>query len=195
MSRKMTNEIRQAIVKAAKKHRFQAAEDELRKREIDLGRRIYDATYDERVRNLMNQMPDGIIDTDAVVWFNNDEGHRDSLPLGESRPVSHLAGRWSRHHDYCIRIESDLAADYRKLVEDSRALEKEKELAASTMRSALASYTTVKKLLEAWPEIEPFLPDWDLAAPNRQLPVPEVKKLNEMFKLPVESNDSAAVAA
>jgi hypothetical protein len=58
--------------------------------------------------------------------------------------------------------------------------------ARSDTAAAIGQYTTIDKLLEAWPEIEPFTKGV-VAKRKPQLPAVPVSKLNELLGLPAEA--------
>lgn len=54
--------------------------------------------------------------------------------------------------------------------------------------ATVEAYTTVEKLIEAWPEIEPFIDEKDRLVPITAVALP-VEALNDMFKLPAVTAD------
>lgn len=56
------------------------------------------------------------------------------------------------------------------------------------VRATLDQFTTVEKLLKAWPEASELLPD-ELGKPKAQLPVVQTKDLNCLLGLPTEGGE------
>lgn len=66
----------------------------------------------------------------------------------------------------------------------SKALDAEREQLEAQVRAALGSFTTVNKLLAAWPEAAELLPEYSPAKPKATLPAVPVADLNKLIGLP-----------
>lgn len=195
MSRKMTNEIREAIVKASLKHRFKEATEKLIADRRALGDRIYEAAYNAEIRELMDKLPTGFLYEAPEINFFPSKGSRRSsrLPLTKTR-------RFPLDAQYCYRetgfeLSSKLELAYAKLMEREQKILEEQNQAENALRSTLAAYNTVKRLIEGWPEIEPLVPEWAKLSDDRKLPVPQVKQLNKLLGLPVKKDEASAAKA
>lgn len=62
---------------------------------------------------------------------------------------------------------------------------RQKEGMAAQVKATLNQFTTVKKLLEAWPEAKDLIPD-DVDEVKPKLPVVQVQDLNCLIGLPEE---------
>lgn len=89
-------------------------------------------------------------------------------------------------HEHTITADNPLAQQFHDLQAEQRAATAERDRIEGTVRGALLGFTTVKKLLEAWPEAAELLPDDSPDKPKTTLPAVPVADLNAMLGLPSE---------
>lgn len=91
-----------------------------------------------------------------------------------------------------------LAADHPLTVEWERLrgvkhdIDSQADSVEANVRGMLSKFTTVKKLLEVWPEARELLPSDKGAAPSINLPAVQVSSLNALIGLPSEPQGEAA---
>lgn len=89
------------------------------------------------------------------------------------------------HHDH--EIPGTNTREIRKILKEMYKLGKDMDDFLEESRHAIFSCTTVKKLIEVWPEIEELIPkDWGVST-SKQLAVP-VDELNKSLGLPSKSS-------
>lgn len=193
-SQKLTHTMRALITNRALEHRFAEAEAALVERRFNLADKIYEKIYPAKVRELMAQLPDGFLESDKCLYYairvkDANFPIYDDIMLREARP---MAQNVRRYEPSMLDSESTIAKQLHQLNRDRGALHDEKHKARLEITGALSSFTTVKALLDAWPEVEPFLPP--VVAMDRTLPVVPVEQLNKTFKLPVKKSKAKKVA-
>lgn len=88
--------------------------------------------------------------------------------------------------EICLLAADDpLTVLFNRLDDEKRALSKQREEVKVNVYAALNSVSTVKRLLEVWPESKELLPD-DIDAARAALPALKVGDLNKLIGLPTE---------
>lgn len=184
---RMTATIRQAILAQALDAAFGKRENDIKKRNDALGRRIYNAVVTLKERQAIEALK--AAKTGGRDWFNH---HSDDVKfnVGGRALCYHLTselpipstGGFYNHVGTCndpALVEATLA-----LCNDEETLKAEREKAEGTLRALLAQHSTTDKLGLAWPEGKKYwlnLENRIIGAP--QLPVVRVCELNEMLGL------------
>lgn len=81
--------------------------------------------------------------------------------------------------------EHRFTSEFLAIEADFEAVTRRREGLRAQVRATLDQFTTVEKLLKAWPEASELLPD-ELDKPKAQLPVVQTKDLNCLLGLPTE---------
>lgn len=178
---RLTNYIRETVLARLLKHAFEAREKALEKDKHAFARQVYDAIYPAAIQKAMKALPKGYLPTDGDLKVSFD-GEYTHVYFGESRLIA-------KCHEYNAAKVFDpkdpLTARYHELEKVEEALKAEKSKAKSSAEAALDSCTTVKKLIEVWPEVEPFVKDFATTSQSRALALP-IKELNKSLGLPPE---------
>jgi len=199
MGTKLTNWMREAIVKAVVAHRFADAALEIVQKRAALAAKVYDDLYSEADRKKMAALPNGWLpeDYDIGVQFGAGRGY-ENLPFNGSLygkvssvlpdPIDRVTRRMAYHHTRgCARVyepDEAIVAEYNSIAAAAQSLSDEIETAQRQATAAVSSVSTIKRLIEVWPGIEPFAAKYeDEAKPN--LPALPTAQLNALFKLPV----------
>jgi hypothetical protein len=112
-------------------------------------------------------------------------GDRTKLEYGKDKDDNDIY-RLTPARDICLLAADDsLTIEFHKLDDEKRGLEQRHEEVKVNVYAALNSVSTVKRLLEVWPESKELLPD-DLDAAKAALPALKVGDLNKMIGLPTE---------
>lgn len=80
-------------------------------------------------------------------------------------------------------------AKYNDIQKTYKNLKCEKAIIEKECNTILKSVTTVKQLLDVWPEVEKYLPCTAKSIDNRSLPMVQVQQLNDKLELYKEKRD------
>lgn len=177
---RLTNEMRNRIAKAVLEHRFGAEEAALDAARPALGDAIYEALY-----------PTGSVARLHLRASLEGEHYR------TMRKTCHFPGkRWVEielsevmpffdKDDGCLGFDanSPATAAFERFHAAERKLQEAKEEASAKVHGILSEATTVKKLMEVWPEVEPFIPP---AATPIHLPAVPRDEVNALLGLPTK---------
>jgi hypothetical protein len=199
--------IRYQIKHAAMNHRFLPLAKQIEKDGARLAAVIYAENFSAEHRDLMASLPVGWLEEARSIhfkwgggmsgylyfngeikidWKYRENGVSRFLNSGfraEAKRRMPFQSKGDRNH-YIKNVE--LNAQIKTYYAQVESLCQEFMTASKTIDAALKSYTTVKTLKLAWPEVEPFLPKTQEqinTTPN--LPAISFPTLNAMFKLPV----------
>lgn len=198
---KLTKWMREGIAKKVMIHRFREQADALAADYAALAADVYNDLYTEAERKKMDALPEGWLPTSDDVYVQFGESGRTYQHLRFDGDLYGVARRYasSREGD---RIRKRILAKHNrsgcaKVYEDKHELsqrasalrEREAEMAKAAdaaqrqIEAALNSASTIKRLVEMWPEIEPFAADYD----DKPKPVPALPtdQLNKLLDLPV----------
>lgn len=198
MGTKLTNWMREEIVKAVVRHRFSEPAMAIVRRRAALAAKVYDDLYSPADQKKMAALPNGWLPEGDDLYAQFGVGGYDRIafsgatygnlakviaePLeSHSRRFAfeHARGRCSKSYEGTHA----LAIEHEAIASDQKALGEQIETATKQATAAVASATTVKRLIDLWPEIEPFAVRYETERPP--LPALPTDQLNAMFKLPV----------
>lgn len=198
MSTRLTSSIREAIAKAVMKHRYEATVKALIEEKAAFGMMVYEDLYSKATREKMNALPEGWLSTSdnvAVtfgatydrVYFNGyTHGKILSVVSSEDRRKGGSLRLWGKHEHGCAKVyeaSHPLAEANFKLDAKERELKTQFDETRRQVDAALAAVTTVKKLIEVWPEIAPFCIEFENEKPH--LPALPTSKLNAILDMPI----------
>lgn len=196
MSTRLTKDIRDAVSLAVLKHRFGPTVQTHNEAVAAFANEVYDDVYKKTVRAEMDNLPSG--------WLYEAEGVR--AQFGTSFQRIQFNGRGSgelskfdsrksdvktrrvteKHRGSCMKVYDAthrLTLRFEAIHNAGNDLTKSIEEARRSVDAALASATTIKRLIETWPEIAPFARAFDCEKP--QLPALPTAELNAILELPV----------
>lgn len=204
---RLTNDIRSTIVNALMEHKFDGEVAGLCAERAAIAAAVYDTHYKRDLKRI-NDLPEGWLRTDDDISFEASGTKRQYQFSGKI-----YGNRWTERwgNDICdFKSNNVITLVYRRFRADdhgntvavydanhpiAEAVEKHEargEALAERIRTArksaaatMGQFTTSEKLIEAWPEIAPFIPAQ--AAPKPSLPAVPVSHLNAPFDLPVEA--------
>ncbi|MBL4839356.1 MAG: hypothetical protein JKY47_00830 [Thalassospira sp.] len=179
---KLSNEIRNDIIEALIKHRFTADQEAIDQMETTLADKLYCDYYGKATRKQMESMPDGALPVTRDT-FVNFAGCRDTLKFSSERRcfyIDRYSGSTMRSTAYDAQHAFTL--EWTALENARKDLKERKAQAAAKAEAVLKSVGSTKRLLEIWPEVEPFLPPEPAKA---QLPATITQDLNKALDLPV----------
>lgn len=183
MAVRLSNYIREQVLNAVLKHAFEAREKALEAEKFALGDAVYNDIYPEPLRKQMAALPDGFLPTDGGVKVQFDGQRFTHVYFGERRRIA-------KSHEYnAARVydaKHPLTARYDAWKKAQDDLDAEKSKAKSSAEAVLNSVTTVKKLIEVWPEVEQFARPFAVESPSRAIALP-IRELNARLGLPPQT--------
>lgn len=178
---RLSNYIKDTVIARLMKHAFEEREKALKAEEYGIGDAVYKDVYSAAVRRKMDDMPKGFLleDDDLKVQFEGNSFTH--IHFGERRRIA-------QSHKYNAAKVYDskhpLTERYREWKKRESALKNEKRTTKSNARAVLDSVSTLKKLIEVWPEVEQFVEDFKPSATGKaQLPALPLKDLNRSLGL------------
>lgn len=195
---KLTNSMRERIAKAVLKHRFAEIAAGLVAERAAFALTIYNDVYSEAERRKMAALPAGwLCDHEAIgAQFGGGAGYAilnfNGSAYGSSTgllatSLGHVTRRLPyTHRNGCAKVyetASALSTEHFAQKERLTDLNKQVDTAGRQINAALAQPGTTDRLIELWPEVEPFVKKLEPTAPF--LPSIPVARLNAMFGLPV----------
>jgi hypothetical protein len=182
MSTRLTNAIRNIICDRIIAHRFDKEFNDLIDDEKKLGDEVYKIMYTEDQIKKMNDLGQGFFNYDDDVLLHLD-GEWRSLKLTESKPFGYRTERLS----FSSNDESkSIGARLRKHFNKKKDLEEKKRKNRREVNSVLASFTTLEKLITAWPEVKSLVEDLKnpaVVVKTNAIMIP-IAELNLALKLP-----------
>lgn len=197
MSARLTKEIREAITKDLVRHRFEDAVKKVYEQRAALADAVYRDLYTKAQRDQMDSLPAGMLpeDDDLSVRFGTSHTnvYFSGFTYGDLNKVVSAVRAGSarrmfyKHKSGCVK---DYLATHKLSIENDRLmgvvadLVKDIDAARRVSMAAMASVGTVKRLVEAWPEVAPFARKFDTEKPR--LPMVQTDQLNKILDLPVQ---------
>lgn len=201
-STRLTTDIREKLTLDVLRHRFAADVDALIAMQVQFAEKVYNDLFDQTTIARMQALPEG--------WLprSHDIGVQFGYVGGPHRFTRLWFGGYLRGRLDYIRTKSSDTSKVTKLVLDSKArgcakvydtshklaIEYERirnrtndlkgavETAEKSIMTALNAVTTIKRLVETWPEIEPFTKKYETGP--AQLPALPTDHLNQLLRLP-----------
>lgn len=202
MSTRLTNDLREVIADAVLRHRFTEQVDALIADRATLADAIYNDLYRKSDREKMEALPKGWLseEPNIGVQFGSSGCRYENIEFG-GQFYGKLGALRTKHEDErvyrrvpdkhrsgCAKVYEDahkLSVRHQELEDRLSAMKADFDAAHRQTMAALASVNTIKSLIKAWPEVEPFAAKFEDAP--RHLPSVPTAKLNEMLGLPVSA--------
>ena len=186
--------IRDTVVKGLLNHRFSVAEGLLEERREQLKQRLqnlkeiaYKAVYGTQAEKML-AVPKGWMEERDSVRVEIEGRTRIEVYFAKNMPIpqedlnySKAAAIFKADCEYLVEFDSIQEADM-ALRDDQRELDKEISQLKNRALAIINSVTTVKRLLEVWPEVAEFLPE-ENAGPVGGVPAVLIEDLNNAFGL------------
>lgn len=144
----------------------------------------------KRFEKAVEELPKGIIESDV---FRTD--YDIYLNVAGARFRAYFNGkdnyRGDQVHkitpaDFTIKADDPLAKEFTAIEAEEGAISEEESTIRVNVEGALSEVTTLKKLMEVWPEVKELLPS-DLSPVKKQLPAVKSEDLNKLIGLPSEA--------
>lgn len=202
MSNKLTNQIREAIVaKAISKSGINDRQEALRLRRAAWAENVRVAALGgmevveemtrtlSKIENLVAKLPKCVqsgsyVRYDNEIYNLNVAGLRVRAQFNGAESERNGFARASKitPNSYTLLADDPLTAEFHAIHEEQQALDKQRCDLTTNVSAAVQSVTTIKKLLEVWPEAAELIPE--AVAPAKQLPALQREDLNAMIGLP-----------
>ncbi len=203
---RLTKNIREALMKKLITRAFQERAQAMVERQCDFAHRVYQDALEPHLEHIA-AVPEGWLptDDDIKVSFGSDYAQLD-FGSGFSYSVHHalrsagakaLTGKAgnrverrfpSKFRGQCCKVYDHahpLTEEFRNLTVEQEALVADIEKAQRVTKATLESVTTVKKLIEVWPEVEEFAKHYlDNGERRAVLPAIPWADLNAQLGLP-----------
>ena len=148
---RLTKSIRDTIIHKAIFHGLSEKEEKLKKFEDSLASRILDGYLGEH-KIVMKQLPDEYFILSEKIYIKNVDGHGyHTLRFISSRRLPYSASNYNG-------IRTHLLSEVEDLYKKKGEFQDEKRSIKQQLIDLLSSVTTVKGLLEIWPEGKEFIP-------------------------------------
>jgi hypothetical protein len=177
---KLINHSRDQIIQNAMKGAFQKEFAANKKRMEAHAMRCYRSLVSPALEKKARQAPDEFLCLSNVAridYYVNEtkwDGCETDLDLGRVVPFPARSA--------CIAIrDPKLVAERHAINEEKSQIESKLRELETSIRRTVYSTSSLNKLIEMWPEVEGFLPDY-LGKPKAQLPVLPVADLNAALK-------------
>ncbi|QVJ12920.1 hypothetical protein [Pseudomonas phage PSA20] len=183
MAVRLSNYIREQVRDAILAHSFSDREKALDAREKELALEFYNDLYPEAIRAHMYALPNGFLEVRSSIRVQVVGESYHSLDLPEKKRV---ADCWSHNPGKVYEADHPLGEKLRTYLKDRAQFKREREEAKTGAWAVLESVTTVKKLIEVWPEVEQFARPFAVESPSRAIALP-IKDLNARLGLPPQT--------
>jgi hypothetical protein len=197
---KLTNDMRDSIIRGIIEDKYRDRMDELTQRFAEFSNRMYAKCFSNTTIKKINDLPKGWLpeENDFLVEIAGQviqltfDGYfaRQRTALNQSnsidwdqRPTKRFPTNKTRGVIKTFDGGSSVHAEYQQIEYDLEKLNEEVATLKNELRGVLYSCSTSKRLLDTWPEIEPYLKDLHLPIPVSSVPVQTIETLNEKLGL------------
>jgi|LGVF01.2.fsa_nt_gb hypothetical protein len=171
---RLTKNTKQQILANVLSKTFKRRADRLEKDGQALGDAVYKDLFDDH-KTLMEAMPEGFLYQESGIKVKFGAGVQ-YVNFSTRQRLPHKASLYGAFHAYnCDHV---LSKTSERLVNRQDKLSADRNELKHKVRAILNSATTDKRLLEVWPEVEPFLPKKE---ETKNLPAIPVADLNSMI--------------
>lgn len=162
-----------------KEHAFVQRRKDLEREENALALQVYHDLHGLQNQALMDKLPSGWFELKSKLTVEIDF-QTVRLSLKEQRKFAY------RYSSGIVKIyppNHDISRAYLEYKKVKDQLSNEEQKASHDARALLNSVTTLKKLLEIWPQVEPFVKDFWEQEKSAQLPALPIQSLNAMLNM------------
>lgn len=198
---RLTNDIRNSIVMDLLRHRFKDRIEALYADRAALAQAIYEEAFSAEHRKKMAALPEGWLAEVSSInarlgaeycsydFSGSLYGDINTIVSNTKKEVRRFP--YSRRNDCVVSFDAThkLAAESDRVNSERKSLSDDIEKAKRAAEAAVNAVSTVKRLVEVWPEVAPFAAEYNTEKP--QLPAVQTAQLNTMLGLPVEEKEAA----
>jgi len=181
-SQKLTNSVRDKIVQNALKNAFAVELEALDADKVAFAKMVYDHIVPREHQEVLAKVPKEYLNRSYTITIklrapgsDTPAYTRVSVSMGEERPQPH-----DLFYNNCSIEDATLYAVWSKINERGDRIHNARAKLREKITQVVQSVSTVKRLLEVWPEGKEFIPAIALA-PAASLPAVVVGDLNDML--------------
>lgn len=180
----LTNDRRDRIVGMLLQYTFDKEREELDKQRAKLGPKIYNAAFSASDRKKMKALPKSWLRHKSHITAEI-AGTMDRFDMPEAVPFPYDK---ASYNDCALTLDGShpIASDYLAYKQANEDLSERRKQAKNEANAVLYAHRTVKQLIDAWPEIKPFVERVCDLKGNRSVPVVPTQQLNKRFRLPIK---------
>jgi len=123
----------------------------------------------------MNKLPEGYFSSTNRAYYSYRNNN-----TGVTMPSIIIPDKYLQWNEKNVKLEDN--KKLLKIYKEWQSLKESQREVRNEARSILASVTTVKRLIEAWPEVEPMIPK--ASKPTALMPLKSIENLNKLVPLP-----------
>lgn len=204
-STRLTTHIRDSLMNSLLKRAFRAKGEDLIKRCADYAQRLYRDAMGSNLAQI-NALPDGWLQTDDDIkvqlgaeieqihftgtlnnWGLPDVFRNAGITEDSDRKWQRFPSKWKGSVVKQYPGDHALVEEFQKLDNEWNELKTEMERSKKVAMAAMTSVSTVKKLIDVWPEVEEFAKHY-LEDGERKAILPAIPRdqLNTLLNLPPE---------
>ncbi len=177
MSVRLTNEIRNSISSAILNRLFNDRLSKLKDEEATLAEVVYADLYLDGVQKQMHALPKGFLPSDNTLKIKSGDSY-EFLKLKEHRLMAQM-----HYHNWIVYdVDHPIAERLFHCVKDKESLGNERVESRAQINAVLQSVTTIKKLIEVWPEVQEFAEPFETKTVCTALSLP-IQELNTRLGL------------
>lgn len=181
---KLTESLRSKIVRKVVSDQFDPIFDAIKERKMDLAHEIYLDEFKSRLEQI-EALPEGWLPTLTSIGVNFGGQYHDlSLRTKVRVPASYYDDYFDRNvNEFIYEASHRFSKAMAEIVNDEKDAKERRDTAKTQTRAILNSYPSVQRLIEAWPEIEPYtVADGRVVVEN--LPAIKIDEINALLGLP-----------
>lgn len=178
---KLNTTMREHLARQLLDQKFSKTEKNLLERRDALACGVYHDLFTDTDRNFMDLLPEGWLPVRQymMIQFGPNSSDYTHLNLKGDMPfLAKMLGGCMKVYD----ADHTLAKLYHALIADEGEYQTARRALQHKIRAVLNSVTTVRKLMEVWPEVTPFAEKLDRHE-STNLPAPLIREINAELKL------------
>ena len=179
---RLNRDHKEGILSAMMNDTFKDRTEEFNKRKVKLADAVYKDQFTKSELETLSNIPDGWLTKEEYLSVRfAGERYGCSLKMSKAMPIP----RWLQIRSLKYEVGHKLHTEHEKLTQDQARYADEKQTAKIKLAAMLDSFTTTKKLLASWPEIEKYVVRvvGTETQPIGTDLVPVIADLNKTFKL------------
>lgn len=190
---RLTNDMRYSIVQGVLAATFDPKVAKIEAKQAVLADKMYLRHYSAKNRKMMEEMPNGFMSERTAMRIIPSEKQRGVGGVADAYNINleeprRMASKDANHYGAAVLMNDTKADDaivqrVHSLSDKLKAIHATRRKEDQRITSILATFGTSQKLLEAWPEMKPYMPPEP--EPKAQLPAKIFSEINAELGLPV----------
>lgn len=181
-STRLNKELKEDILDALIARTFSKKRDALRKARKDFALELYNSLYPPEMLARMKALPDGFFRTTLSLRVNDDSWQGKEYKFDDPKIIAACHnGKLEKS-----QIGPAMYDKHEKQIDKERKLKTAIDEASAKAMSVMNSVSTVKRLIEVWPDIKKIAEPFDIGVASINVPAIRIEELNKAFELPPE---------